>query len=205
MSNELGRWIERERKKRGWSQRRLAQEAGISQAPISRIINKTPQSKDEQICGEKVAKALAEAFGANPIYAFRLARVLKPPPRSRNFSTWLVGELLLRKMSQEELSERAGLDPEVIADLTRGIPPTFEISEKLAFALDLEPSQVQQVAGLLPPGEQTQVFKDEEIEMINDLRTLGEASQRIVYDLVRSLKDNLGHSDPEPDTDTDSD
>ena len=39
-SNELGQWIERERQKRGWSQRRLAQEAGISQAPISRIINK---------------------------------------------------------------------------------------------------------------------------------------------------------------------
>lgn len=191
MSNELGRWIERERKKRGWSQRKLAQEAGISQAPISRIINKTPRNKDEQICGEKVAKALAEAFGANPIYAFRLARVLKPPPRSRNFSTWLVGELLLRGMSQEELSERAGIAPEEIADITRGMPPTFEMSEKLATALDLEPAHVQQLAGLLPPGEQTQVFKDEEIELINDFRTLGKGGQQVILDMVQSLKDNF--------------
>jgi len=194
MGNELGRWIERERQKRGWSQRRLAQEANISQAPISRIINKTPKDKNEQICGEKVAKALANAFGANPIYVFRLARVLKPPARSRNFSTWLIGELLLRKMSQEELGERAGLDVQVVADLTRGVPPTFEVSEKLAAALDLEPTYIQQVAGLLPPGEQTQVFSDEEVELINDLRTLGEAGQRIAQDLIKSLKKNFDPS-----------
>ena len=196
MSNELGRWIEREREKRGWSQRRLAYEAGISQAPISRIINKVPKD-DEQICGEKVAKALALAFGANPIYVFRLARILKPPARSRNFSTWLVGELLLRKMSQEELSEMAGLDAKVVTDLTRGIPPTFETTEKLAAALELDASHIQQVAGLLPPGEQTQIFSDAEVEMINDLRELGAASQQIVRDLLASLKENLGRPDPD--------
>jgi len=37
--NELGRWLEREMAERSWSQRHLAQEADISQAQISRIIN----------------------------------------------------------------------------------------------------------------------------------------------------------------------
>ena len=189
MSNELGQWIEKERNKRGWSQRRLAHEAGISQAPISRIINKVPRDKNEQNCGEKVAQALARALGANPIYVFRLARILKTPSRSRNFSTWLVGELLLRKMSQEELSEKSGLDPEVVADLTRGVPPTFEIAEKLANALDLDPLYIQQLAGLIPPGEEA--LSDEEIELVGIYRDLSPAGRRIVQDLVRSMKENM--------------
>jgi transcriptional regulator with XRE-family HTH domain len=189
MSNELGQWIEKERKKRGWSQRRLAQEAGISQAPISRIINKIPRDKTEQICGEKVAQALARAFGANPIYVFRLARILKTPSRSRNFSTWLVGELLLRKMSQEELGNKSGLPSEVVADLTRGVPPTFEIAEKLAFALDLDPLYTQQLAGLIPPGEEA--LSDEEIELLSNYRDLSPAGRRVVQDIVRSMKEHL--------------
>jgi len=189
-SNELGRWIEREQRKRGWSQRRVAQEAGISQAPISRIINKAPKDNKEQICGEKVAQALARAFGANPIYVFRLARILKPPVRSRNFSTWLVGELLLRQMSQEELSEKAGLEQEVVADLTRGFPPTFEVAEKIANALGFDPLHIQQLAGLIPAGEQTHALNDEEIKLLNEYRTLDEARQR-VYDLVQSLKKSM--------------
>lgn len=189
MSNELGQWIEKEREKRGWSQRRLAQEADISQAPISRIINKVPRDKNEQICGQKVAQALARAFGANPIYVFRLARIIKPPPRSRNFSTWLVGELLLRQMTQEELAERSELDLKIIADLTKGTAPTFEIADKLATALELEPLYVQQLAGLLPPGEEA--LNDEELNLVNSYRNLKEAGRRVVRDLVLSLQKNL--------------
>ncbi|MCG3209373.1 MAG: hypothetical protein FOGNACKC_02997 [Anaerolineae bacterium] len=189
MSNELGQWIERERKKRGWSQRRLAQEADISQAPISRIINKVPDDPNEQICGEKVAQALARAFGANPIYVFRLARILKPPPRSRNFSTWLVGELLLRKISQEKLGEMAGLDSEVVADLTRGVPPTFEVANKLAAALELDELYVQQLAGLVPPGEQA--LSAEEIELLSNYRELNRGGRKVVQELVKSMVSNL--------------
>ncbi len=189
MSNELGQWIERERRKRGWSQRRLAVEANISQAPISRIINKVPKNEKEQICGEKVAQALANAFGANPIYVFRLAHILKAPARSRNFSTWLVGELLLRKMTQEELSEKAGLNNEVVADLTRGIPPTFEIADKLADALELETLYVQQLAGLIPPGEEA--LSNLEIDLLNDYRDLNKGARQVVYDLILSLKENV--------------
>lgn len=189
MSNELGKWIEKERQKRGWSQRRLAQEANISQAPISRIINKIPIDNTEQICGQKVAQALARAFGANPIYVFRLARIIKPPPRSRNFSTWLVGELLLRQMTQDDLSTRSGLTIEVISDLTQGIPPTFEIAEKLATALELEPLYIQQLAGLLPPGEEA--LNDEELNLVNSYRGLKESGRRVIRDLVNSLQTNL--------------
>jgi transcriptional regulator with XRE-family HTH domain len=189
MSNELGQWIERERKKRGWSQRRLAQEAGISQAPISRIINKVPTDNKEQICGEKVARALASAFGANPIYVFRLARILKTPPRSRNFSTWLVGELLLRGVSQEELSKRADLDADLVADLTRGVPPTFDIAQKLAEALELDELYIQQLAGLVPPGEQA--LSTEEIHLLHDYRELNNAGRKIVRDMVTSVKENM--------------
>lgn len=189
-SNELGRWIEKERKKRGWSQRKLAQEAGISQAPISRIINKIPQDKNEQICGQKVAKALAKAFGANPIYVFRLARIIKPPPGNRNFSTWLVGELLLRQMTQEDLAEKADLDLKVVAEITKGGYPSFEVAEKLAKALDLDVLYVQQLAGLLPPGEEA--LNDEEIELVNDYRSLNDIGRRVVRDVVTSLKSNMG-------------
>lgn len=189
MSNELGQWIERERKKRGWSQRRLAQEAGISQAPISRIINKVPEEPNEQICGEKVAQALARAFGANPIYVFRLARILKPPARSRNFSTWLVGELLLRGISQEDLCEQADLSPEIVADLTRGVPPTFDVADKLADALQLDPLYVQQLAGLIPPGEQA--LSAPEIDLLSNYRELNKGGRQVVQDLVKSLVENI--------------
>ncbi len=189
MSNELGQWIERERKKRGWSQRRLAQEADISQAPISRIINKVTQDNTEQICGEKVAQALARAFGANPIYVFRLARILRPPSRSRNFSTWLVGELLLRHITQEELSQKAELDLEVVAELTKGVPPTFDIADKLASALELDQLYVQQLAGLVPPGEQA--LSGEEIELLSNYRELNKSGRKIMQDMVKSLLDNI--------------
>jgi transcriptional regulator with XRE-family HTH domain len=138
---------------------------------------------------EKVAQALARAFGANPIYVFRLARILKTPSRSRNFSTWLVGELLLRKMSQEELGQKAGLPSEVVADLTRGVPPTFEIAEKLAYALDLDALYTQQLAGLIPPGEEA--LSDEEIELLSNYRDLSPAGRRVVQDIVRSMKEHL--------------
>lgn len=185
MSNELGQWIEKERKKRGWSQRRLAQEAGISQAPISRIINKVPIDDREQICGEKVAQALARAFGANPVYVFRLARILKPPVRSRNFSTWLVGELLLRGITQEQLSEQADISPEIVADLTRGVSPSFEVAEKLAAAMELDSLYIQQLAGLIPPGEKA--LSSEEIDLLNDYRDLNNAGRRVAKDVVKSL------------------
>ena len=190
MSNELGQWIEKERKKRGWSQRRLAQEANISQAPISRIINKVPKDDREQICGEKVAQALARAFGANPVYVFRLARILKPPARSRNFSTWLVGELLLRGISQEQLSEQAELPLETVSDLTRGVAPSFEVAEKLANALELDPLYTQQLAGLIPPGEKA--LSGEEIELLNDYRDLNNAGRRVAKDVIASLLTNQG-------------
>ena len=189
MSNELGRWIERERIKRGWSQRRLAQEAGISQAPISRIINKVPKDQNEQICGEKVAKALAQAMGANTVYVFRLARILKPPARSRNFSTWLVGELLLRHMTQEELSKKADLDEDLVNEITRGVPPTFEIADKLADALGFDHLYIQQLAGLLPPGEQA--LSPSEIDLINDYRELNIVARQVVQDLISSLHKNM--------------
>ena len=191
MSNELGEWIEKERKKRGWSQRRLAHEANISQAPISRIINKVPKDNKEQICGEKVAQSLAKAFGVNPIYVFRLARILTPPPRSRNFSTWLVGELLLKGMSQEELAQQTGIDLETISDLTKGIPPTFDIAEKLAETLELEPLYVQQLAGLVPPGEHA--LNADEITLIHSYRDLDHTARRVVQDVVESLRKNLGY------------
>ena len=191
MSNELGEWIEKERKKRGWSQRRLAQEANISQAPISRIINKVPKDDKEQICGEKVAQSLAKAFGVNPIYVFRLARILTPPPRSRNFSTWLVGELLLKGMSQEELAEKSGLDNEIIADLTKGVAPTFDIADSLAETLELEPLYIQQLAGLLPPGEHA--LSGDEIDLVHSYRDLDLTGRQIVQDIVESLKKNLGY------------
>lgn len=191
MSNELGEWIEKERKKRGWSQRRLAQEANISQAPISRIINKVPQNEKEQICGEKVAQSLAKAFGVNPIYVFRLARILTPPPRSRNFSTWLVGELLLKGISQEELAEKSGLDNEIIADLTKGVAPTFDIADSLAETLELEPLYIQQLAGLLPPGEHA--LSADEIDLVHSYRDLDLTARQIVQDIVESLKKNLGY------------
>ncbi len=190
MSNELGHWIEKERIKRGWSQRRLAREAGISQAPISRIINKVPLDKNEQLCGEKVAQALARVFGANPIYVLRLARILKPPTRSRNFSTWLIGELLLRQLTQEELAKQSGLDIETVADLTRGIPPTLEIADQLAEALDLETEYVERLAGLLSPGEQVQDLSELEVKLISKFRELGDPGQQIIWDLIQSLGQN---------------
>ena len=191
MSNELGEWIEKERKKRGWSQRRLAQEANISQAPISRIINKVPKNNTEQICGEKVAQSLAKAFGVNPIYVFRLARILTAPPRSRNFFSWLVGELLLKGMSQEELAEQSGLDKETISELTKGAAPTFDIAEQLAATLEFEPLYIQQLAGLLPPGEHA--LNADEITLVHSYRDLDLTGRRIVQDIVESLKKNLGY------------
>ncbi|RME97824.1 MAG: helix-turn-helix domain-containing protein [Chloroflexi bacterium] len=189
MSNELGQWIEKERKKRGWSQRKLAQEAGISQAPISRIINKVAH-ENEQICGEKVAQALARAFGANPVYVFRLARILKPPSTGRDFSTWLAGELEARKMSPKQLGKKAGLEAEVVADLTSGVPPTFEVAEKLAAALELDRLYVQQLAGLLPPGEEA--LSNLEIDLLHDYRALNKGGRQIVHDVVKSVRKNFG-------------
>jgi transcriptional regulator with XRE-family HTH domain len=189
MNNELGQWIERERKKRGWSQRRLAHEAGISQAPISRIINKVPSYPNEQICGEKVAQALARAFGANPIYVFRLARILKPPTRSHSFSAWLVEEMSDRGITQNDLVKTTNLDPEIVSDLTQGVPPAFEVADALADGLQLERLYVQQLAGLVPPGEHA--LSTEEIDLLNNYRELSKSGRKVAQDVVNSLVKNM--------------
>lgn len=84
----------------------------------------------------RVSSALARALGTNQIYVFRLARILKAPRRSRNFSTWLVGELLLLGISQEELAEQSGVDLEKITELTQGVVPDLEILEKITSVLN---------------------------------------------------------------------
>jgi transcriptional regulator with XRE-family HTH domain len=189
MNNELGIWIEKECKKRGWSQRKLAYEAGISQAPISRIINKIPTHQNEQLCGQKVAQALAKAFGVNQIYVFRLAHIFEPIPQGRNFSSWLINELFLRRMSKEDLAEQSGIDIKVINDLTNEMPPNFEVAEKLARVLDLDLLYVQQLTGLLPPCEQA--LTEEELELVHGYRELSKTGRQVLQDIVKSLKQNL--------------
>ena len=146
--NELGRCLEKELKLRGWSQHRLAREAGISQAQISRIINFEPRDNLEKICGNEVASALARALGINEIYVFRLARILTAPRRTRNFSTWLVGELLLLDITQEELAERSNIEPGALAELFKGVTPNIEALKRISPVLNREVTDLMDIAGL---------------------------------------------------------
>ncbi len=189
MSNQLGRWVQKQLKQRSWNQTRLAEIAQISQPNISRLISKTPKHPNEAICGEKVAQGLAQAFQVNPVFVMRLAGIIKTPSRSRNFSTWLVGELLLQDISQEELCERSGIDLQTLVELSKGIPPSLEMVQQLATALDLDPLIIEERAGLLGVEDET-YFNALEIALINDYRALPPAGQVIIREIMQSFKKN---------------
>jgi RecA/RadA recombinase len=101
----------------------------------------------------------------------------------------MVGEFLLRGIYHEEFRKRADLDADLVADLTRGVPPTFDIAQKLAEAMELDELYIQQLAGLVPPGEQA--LSTEEIHLLHDYRELNNAGRKIVRDLVTSVKENM--------------
>jgi transcriptional regulator with XRE-family HTH domain len=186
--NELGRWVERELAARDWSQSELARRSGLNQGHISRIIN-YESAGDKAICGRKTALALADVFEASEIYVLRLAKILSPPRRSRNFSTWLVGELLNKGLEQDELARRAELEPKVIANLTRGVPPSSGQITALARALDIDPVRMARIAGNdvdLLNFSPTQ----EELKLLQMYRELSARQKKLLRDILITIKDN---------------
>ena len=186
--NELGRWIERELKHRGWSQSELARHSGLNQGHISRIINTQPKN-DKPICGRKSALALSRIFETPDIYVLRLARIIKPPRRSRNFSTWLLGELLNKGLEQADLAKQADLDEAVIANLMRGALPTSDQIMALAEPLDIEVSQLARIAGL-DTGLLDFNPTNDELTLLNEYRKLSSRQQKLLRDILATIKAN---------------
>ncbi len=189
MSNELGRWVQKELKRRGWNQIQLAELAQITQPNISRVINKTPKYPNEAICGEKVAQGLAQAFGVSPVYVMHMAGILKTSSYNRNFSAWLLGELLRKGLTREELSERSGVELEIITELSQGIPPSLGIVEKLAPVLDIDSLVLQNLAGLV--GVEEPSFNQVELDLIQNYRALPSSGQTIIREIMQTLKENI--------------
>jgi len=192
MNNPLGRWITREREKRGWSQSKLARESGISQAHISRIVNKS-RGRDEQVCGAKTANALAQALGSSPAYVMKLAGILVSAPdrRGGNFSTWFIGELLTQFISQQELAEQSGVDLQTIRELTQGIPPSMEVLEAIGPVLNRSVDYLAEKAGLgggtdLPAKSDFQLTKDE-LCLIEEYRQLDRKSKTLLADILQVI------------------
>lgn len=185
--NELGRWIERELAARGWSQTELARRSGLNQGHLSRIINYQPDD-DKPLCGRKTALALARVFDASEIHVLRLAKILSPPRRSRNFSTWLVGELLSKGLDQAELARQADLEPTVIARLTRGVPPSSGQIRALARALEVDPAKMAQIAGddagLVNPR-----YTADELALLKEYRALDPGQQQLLRAILAAIKD----------------
>lgn len=67
LANEMAKWVNPETQMPGISQRKLAQEAGISQAQLHEILKKGHSP------GTGILKKLADFFQVNPITLFRLA------------------------------------------------------------------------------------------------------------------------------------
>jgi len=182
-NNELGRWIERELNRHNWSQSELARRGGLNQGHISRIISAHPPN-DTPICGRRAAQAIATAFDAPLSYVLRLARIIKAPRRSRNFSTWLLGELLDKGLSQAALAEQSGLELEVIAAFSRGVIPTIEQIQAIAGPLGAPVSYLAEVAGLelldLKPTR-------DEIELLEQYRRLSPPQRKLWRALLAAV------------------
>lgn len=185
-NNDLGRWIERELNRRNWSQSELARQSGLHQSHISRIIN-APAGDDGPVCGRRAAQAIADAFEASPAYVLRLARITKPPPRSRNFSTWLLGDLLAKGLSQAELAGQSGLPQKVIAGFTRGVLPTVEQIQALAGPLEMPASQLAEIAGLEVPNLRS---TEDEIELLEKYRELSPKQQKLLQAMLAVIKEH---------------
>jgi len=137
----------------------------------------------------RAAQAIATAFDAPLSYVLRLARIIKAPRRSRNFSTWLLGELLDKGLSQAALAEQSGLEPEIIAAFSRGVIPTIEQIQVIAGPLSTPVSWLAEVAGLdildLKPTR-------DEVELLEQYRRLSPPQRK----LWRALLTAAGSLDP---------
>lgn len=64
-------WLKEEMDKRQWKPSDLAEKAGVSDAALSRILNKGDRQPGSDLC-----KKIAKAFGESPEKVFRLAGLL---------------------------------------------------------------------------------------------------------------------------------
>jgi len=69
-SESFGRWLQEERKKRGWTVRELARRADVSHAALSNVLT------GKRNAGHEVARKVAEAMGVPVTEAFRRAEIL---------------------------------------------------------------------------------------------------------------------------------
>ena len=99
MTDNLANWIAEEAKRRGWSYRELARQAGVSQTLISRTL-----AGDMSVSADFCIK-IALALGEPPERVLRLAKKIPLLPDSEGDPTLSEIIDMLRNMSPEQRQE----------------------------------------------------------------------------------------------------
>jgi len=138
LANAMARWVNPETQMPGISQRKLADETGISQTQLHEILKKGHSP------GPDILKKLAEFFDANPLTLFRLAYFVDEDRVAQLIEEDPSGSALGMDLGAEteEVGERDALDPEVAAQV-------LELFQ-----------QLESLLAQLPPEEQKEYFDE---------------------------------------------
>lgn len=138
LASAMARWVNPQTQMPGISQRKLAEETGISQTQLHEILKKAHSP------GPDILKRLAEFFGANPLTLFRLA--------------YFVDEDRVEQLLEEDPSGSAlGLD---LDDVTDEVDRPDTLDPKVATQVLELFQQLEALLAQLPPEEQREYFAE---------------------------------------------
>ena len=136
LADAMARWVNPQTQMPGISQRKLAEETGISQTQLHEILKKAHSP------GPDILKKLAEFFGVNPLTLFRLAYFVDQDRMEQLLEEDPSGSILGMDLDAmtDEVDVPAKLDPKVAARV-------LELFQ-----------QLEALLAQLPPEEQWEYF-----------------------------------------------